>query len=205
MKGQGGIKTKAVGYVRISTNEDKQKYGLNVQRRAIRDYCKRKKLTLLKIFCDEKSGKTLERPGLQGLLTWKDKFQVLVVYKIDRLSRSLFELLSLIKQDLSGKEVVFLQEGIDQRTKEGRLLLHQLASFAEYERDLISSRVKDGLAEAKRNGKHLGAPQKYHEFISRVMELKSKSLTWKQICGEIGINFRTAKKCYEIGLQKTDV
>lgn len=203
--GPGGIKTKAVGYIRISTNEDKQKYGLDVQRRAIRDYCKRKKLALLKIFCDEKSGKTLERPGLQELLSWKDKFQVLVVYKIDRLSRSLFELLSLIKRDLQGKEVVFIQEGIDQRTKEGRLLLHQLASFAEYERDLISSRIKDGLTEAKKNGQKLGREPKFKKYICRVMELKQKGLTWKMICGQIGLNYRTVKKCYEIGLQKTDV
>jgi len=56
---------------------------------------------------------------------------VLVVYKIDRLSRSLLDLLKLIHEELKGKEIVFIEEGIDQRTKEGRLLLNQLASFAE--------------------------------------------------------------------------
>ncbi|MEW6063397.1 MAG: recombinase family protein [Nanoarchaeota archaeon] len=201
----GVIKTIAVGYIRISTNEDKQKYGLDVQRRAIKEYCKRKKLELLKIFCDEKSGKSLERPGLQELLKEKDLFQVLVVYKIDRLSRSLFELLRLLKQDLSGKEVVFIQEGIDQRTKEGRLLLHQLASFAEYERELISSRIKEALAEAKKKGNILGRKPEFQKYIKRVIEKRKNNLTWKQICAEIGINFRTAKKCYEMGLQKSEV
>jgi len=125
-------KTDAVGYIRISTNDDKQKYGLDVQINAIKEYCKDKNLRLIEVFKDNKSGKSIDRPGIRDLLNYRNKFQILVVYKIDRLSRSLFELLRLIKEDLKGKEVVFLQEGIDQRTKEGRLLLHQLASFAEY-------------------------------------------------------------------------
>ena len=198
-------KTNAVGYIRISTNEDKQRYGLDVQRRAIKEYCKIKHLVLSKIFCDEKSGKTLERPGLQELLRTRDSFQVLVVYKIDRLSRSLFELLSLIRQDLKAKEVVFLQEGIDQRTKEGRLLLHQLASFAEYERELISSRIKEALAEAKSKGKRLGAEPRFQDYSGQVKAMRKKCLTWVNICHKLSINYRTARKAYETGLHKSDV
>jgi len=95
--------------------------------------------------------------------------------------------------------VVFINEGIDQRTKEGRLLLNQLASFAEYERELIVGRIKDGLAEAKRNGVRLGAEPKFPKYSERVRMLREdQELTWDEICERLGINFRTAKKAYAL-------
>ena len=93
-------KIKAVGYLRISTNEDKQKYGLKVQLGAIKDYCKRHRLELKKVYKDTRSGKSLKRPGIQKLLAEKDGFQVIVILKIDRLSRSVLDLLKLIHEDL---------------------------------------------------------------------------------------------------------
>lgn len=183
-----------VGYIRISTNEDKQKYGLDVQLGAIENYCKHNGLKLNKIYKDTRSGKSLKRPGIQKLLSEKDGFQVLVVFKLDRLSRSVLDLLKLIREDLSDKDVVFIEEGIDQRTKEGRLLLNQLASFAEYERELIVSRIKDGLAEAKKKGVKLGAEPKYPQFHDRVREMRKEGKTWKEVCDVLRINYRTAKK-----------
>jgi site-specific DNA recombinase len=194
----GGSKrtVEAVGYVRISTNEDKQKYGKKVQADAIRSYCKKAHLKLVAIYTDERSGRHLDRPGIQALLAERDRFQVLVVYKIDRLSRSVLDLLKLVREALAGKEVIFIEEGIDQRTKEGRLLLNQLASFAEYERELIVSRIKDGLREARSNGIRLGAKPKYQDFQKEVRRLRGKGQTWSEICKKLGINFRTAKKAY---------
>ncbi len=186
---------KAVGYIRISTNEDKQKYGFKVQIGAIREYCKKNKLKLFKIYKDTKSGKSLKRPGIQKLLAEKESFQVVIIFKLDRLSRSVLDLLRLIREDLSGKDVVFIEEGIDQRTKEGRLLLNQLACFAEYERELIVSRIHNGLAEAKKKGVKLGAEPKYPQYSKRVKRMRKQGKNWKEICEELGINFRTAKKC----------
>ena len=188
---------KTVGYIRISTNEDKQKYGLEVQLSAIREYCRKHRLELVKIYKDSKSGKSLLRPGIQKLLAEKDSFKVLVIFKLDRLSRSVLDLLKLIREELKGKEIVFIEEGIDQRTKEGRLFLTQLASFAEYERELIVSRIKNGLAEAKKQGVRLGAEPRYHQYSEKVKEMKMQGKTWKEICSQLGINFRTAKKCVE--------
>jgi site-specific DNA recombinase len=190
-------KTRAVGYVRISTNEDKQKYSLKVQSGAIRGYCEKNKLKLIKIYRDSRSGKTLERPGIQRLLKDKDKFQVVVIFKLDRLSRSVLDLLKLIREELSGKEVVFLEEGIDQRTKEGRLFLNQLACFAEYERELIVSRIKNGLSEARKRGVRLGAEPKYKMYRKKVRQMREAGKGWKKICEELQINYRTAKKCLE--------
>ena len=187
---------KAVGYVRISTCEDKQKYSLKLQIRAIKEYCRREGMELVGIYQDERSGKTLNRPGIKKLLSEQNKFQVLVVYKIDRLSRSLLGLFKLIHEELKGKEIVFIEEGIDQRTKEGRLLLNQLASFAEYERELIVSRIKDGLREARKRGVQLGARPKFHKYSEQVHRLREAGLSWKEICQKLKINFRTAKKSY---------
>ena len=188
---------KAVGYIRISTNEDRQKYGFSVQLEAIKKYCTDNKLKLVKVYRDTKSGKSLKRPGIQKLLVEKGCFDVLVVFKLDRLSRSVLDLLKLIHEELEGKEVVFIEEGIDQRTKEGRLFLTQLASFAEYERELIISRIKNGLAEAKKKGVRLGAEEKYPKYRYKVKAMLRHGKTWKQICEELGINYRTAKKCVE--------
>ena len=185
---------KAVGYIRISTSEDKQKYGLKVQLDAIRRYCKDNGLKLIKVYKDNRSGKSLERPGLQKLLAEMDGFNVLVVFKIDRLSRSVLDLLKLIREELQGKQVVFIEEGIDQRTKEGRLFLTQLAGFAEYERELIVSRIKNGLAEAKKKGVKLGAEPKYPNYRDKVRQMRQQGKTWKQICQKLTINYRTAKK-----------
>ncbi len=191
---------KAVGYIRISTNEDKQKYGFQIQLSAIKDYCKKHKIELVKIYRDSKSGKSLSRPGIQNLLSEKENFQVLVIFKLDRLSRSVLDLLKLIREELKGKEVVFIDEGIDQRTKEGRLFLTQLASFAEYERELIVSRIKNGLAEAKKKGVKLGAEPKYQKYREKVREMRQQGMSWNKICKHLKINYRTARKCLENSL-----
>ena len=193
-RGHSKRTVKAVGYVRISTNEDKQKYGLKVQLRAIREYCRKHGLELVKVYKDTRSGKSLKRPGIQELLAEKNDFQVLVIYKLDRLSRSVLDLLKLIREDLKGIDVVFIEEGIDQRTKEGRLFLTQLASFAEYERELIVSRIKDGLTEAKKKGVKLGAEPKFPKYRNKVRQMRQHGKTWKQICQRLKINYRTAKK-----------
>jgi len=187
---------KAVGYIRISTCEDKQKYGFNVQLEAIKSYCKREGFNLIEVYKDEKSGSSLNRSGIQDLLKNKDDFQVVLVYKIDRLSRSVLDLLKLIREDLFGKNIIFIEEGIDQTSKEGRLFLNQLASFAEYERELIVSRIKSGLAEAKNRGVQLGARPKFHKYSTRVKEMRECGASWNKICKDLDINFRTAKKAY---------
>ena len=78
--------------------------------------------------------------------------------------------------------------------KEGRLLLNQLAGFAEYERELIISRIKNGLAEARKKRVRLGAEPKYPKYRDQVRQMRMQGLTWKAICEELEINYRTAKR-----------
>lgn len=136
------------GYARISTSEqnlDLQIAALNIAG------CQN-------ILTDEGfSGSDFNRPGLNKLLRSLRRGDTLTVWRLDRLGRSLLELLKLIR-DLNEHGVEFrsLNESLDTSTSAGRLLLHVLASMAEFERSLISERTKAGLAAARARGSQIG-------------------------------------------------
>ncbi|PYE88055.1 recombinase family protein [Phyllobacterium leguminum] len=137
-----------LGYARISTSEQ----NLDLQIAALQAACCDQILT------DEGfSGADFSRPGLAKVLRALHRGDTLVVWRIDRLGRSLFELLKLIR-DLNERGVEFrsLSENLDTSTSAGRLLLHVLASMAEFERSLISERTKAGMAAARARGSRIG-------------------------------------------------
>lgn len=139
---------KTIGYARISTLEQ----SLDLQMSALRaSGC-------TDILTDEGySGADFTRPGLARLLRKLRRGDTIVVWRLDRLGRSLFELLKLIR-DLNERGVEFrsLSESLDTSTPGGRLLLHVLASMAEFERSLISERTKAGMAAARSRGSRIG-------------------------------------------------
>ncbi len=103
------------------------------------------------------SGSDFSRPGLTKMLRTLRRGDTLMVWRLDRLGRSLFELLKLIR-DLNKRGVEFrsLSENLDTSTSAGRLLLHVLASMAEFERSLISERTRAGMAAARARGSRIG-------------------------------------------------
>jgi len=103
------------------------------------------------------SGSDFSRPGLAKMLRTLRRGDTLMVWRLDRLGRSLFELLKLIR-DLNKRGVEFrsLSESLDTSTSAGRLLLHVLASMAEFERSLISERTRAGMAAARARGSRIG-------------------------------------------------
>jgi len=103
------------------------------------------------------SGSDFSRPGLTKMLRTLRRGDTLMVWRLDRLGRSLFELLKLIR-DLNKRGVEFrsLSESLDTSTSAGRLLLHVLASMAEFERSLISERTRAGMAAARARGSRIG-------------------------------------------------
>ena len=107
------------------------------------------------------SGSTDSRPALNRLVTdaRRRRFDVLVVWRLDRLGRSLKHLITLL-DDLQALGVAFvsLAEGIDATTPAGKLQMHILGAISEFERARIAERVKAGLAQARRRGKRLGRP-----------------------------------------------
>ena len=136
-----------IGYIRISTQD--QNY--NLQEDALN------KLGCEIIFKETVSGAKKERPQLKKLLEQIRKGDVVVVYKLDRLGRSLKHLLEIV-EILNSKNVALqsLHDNIDTTTPQGRLFFNISASFAEFEKDLIRERTKAGLEAARERGKKGG-------------------------------------------------
>ncbi|MCO6181098.1 recombinase family protein [Ciceribacter sp. RN22] len=140
-----------VGYARVSTEEQK----LDLQLQAL------EKAGCNRIYHDHgQSGCHFDRTGLDTALQSLAPGGTLVVWRLDRLGRSLSGLVQLIDH-LGRREVNFqsVMENIDTRSPGGRLMFHLMASLAEFERAIISERTKAGLSAAKSRGAHLGRPR----------------------------------------------
>jgi DNA invertase Pin-like site-specific DNA recombinase len=139
--------TMLVGYARVSTEEQ----NLNLQRDAFQQ------IGCGKIFTDEISGAKSERPGLSAALAFVRPGDTLVVWRLDRLGRSLKDLLQRV-EELKGRGVEFrsLHESIDTASPSGKLQFHIFSALAEFERDLIRERTLAGL-KAARHGASLAA------------------------------------------------
>jgi len=141
-----------IGYARISTDEQ----NLAMQLDALRAVgCEQ-------VFCDEGiSGAETDRRELNKALRALSAGDVLVVWKLDRLGRSLAHLIQITTRlEASGIGFRSLSEAIDTTTASGRLLFHVIGAIAEFERSLISERTRAGMAAAKARGRHLGRERK---------------------------------------------
>lgn len=143
-------------YTRVST---KDKQDITKQRDFLIRFLEHKEdWEIYKLFLDKGvSGAKAKRPGLDEMLGEIDNYDVVLVYKMDRLGRSLknlFEIMEIFKE----KDVEFVSatESIDTSTPSGRMFFSMTGAFAEYESEIIRQRIKDGLAEAKRRCKKLG-------------------------------------------------
>ncbi|MDR5012044.1 recombinase family protein [Agrobacterium fabacearum] len=136
------------GYARVSTTEQNMDLQLTALNAA----------GCVRVLTDEGfSGANFSRPGLNKVMRVLRSGDTLIVWRLDRLGRSLFELLKLVR-DLNERGVEFrsLSENLDTSTSGGRLLLHLLASMAEFERSLISERTRAGMAAARARGSRIG-------------------------------------------------
>lgn len=145
----------AVGYVRVSTQEQvSEGVSLDAQRDKLRAYCKCSGIKLIDIKADEGiSGGTLERPGLQAALAMlrRGTANTLIVVKLDRLSRSLRDVCTLV-EDYFGNEryhLLSLCGMANTHSAAGRMVLMNLANYAQFEREMISERTRDALRHMK--------------------------------------------------------
>ena len=144
---------RSLGYTRVSTSSQDAKLQLDalvaagVQKRDV--------------FADVTSGSraAIERPGMRKLLEYAEPGDTVVVWRVDRLGRSLVDVLNTVTL-LRGRgvQVRSISDGIDPATVTGRLMLNLLATLAEYERELIVERVNAGIAAARQNGTRFGRP-----------------------------------------------
>lgn len=169
-----------IGYARISTEEQNlalQLDALNV-------------IGCETIYQDEGiSGAALKRPGLEQALTTLQSGDVLIVWKLDRLGRSLSHLIEVIDQlGKNGVGFQSLSESIDTTTAGGRLLFHLMGALAEFERSMIGERTKAGMAAAKKRGKHVGRPR----------TLSAMQIEYARVCIEQGSSKRAAAELFGV-------
>ena len=154
---------RVLGYVRVSTDEQSNSgAGLEAQRRAIVAECERRGWQLVEVIDDAGfSAKDLKRPGVQEALRALEAgdASALVVAKLDRLSRSMIDFTALMgKAQKQGWALVALDCAVDTTTPTGEAMANMLATFAQFERRLISQRTREALAVKKAQGVRLGRP-----------------------------------------------
>ena len=180
-------------YSRVSTNEQ----NAAMQLEELRDYCRRRQWQIAEEFTDAGvSGSKESRPALNRLLydAKRRKFDAVLVYRYDRFARSLRQLVNALTEfDALGIHFVSLHEGVDTSTPNGRLVFGIFASIAEFERELIRSRVRSGLAAARARGKRLRRP-KVTVDSARVVALRRAGCSWREITLQTGWTKGTAQR-----------
>lgn len=169
-----------IGYARVSTTDQ----DVALQRDALT------KAGCEEIYQDVISGSSIERPGLARLLTVIRKGDVLVVWKLDRLGRSLPHLVETVGQ-LEAKGVGFrsLTETIDTTTPGGRLIFHVFAALGQFERDLIRERTRAGLKAAEARGRKGGRKPVLDEAkLAKARCLIAKGLSVREAAGRLKVS-----------------
>lgn len=172
-----------VGYARVSTVEQ----NIDLQLSALREAgCE-------KLYQDHISGTKANRPGLDMALEVLRKNDTLVVWKLDRLGRTVKGLIDLVSQ-LHLKEINFksITDNVDTTTPSGRFFFHMMASLAQMERELIAERTKAGLAAAKAKGRVGGRKRKMTQSkIESAKQLLASGILPKDVAQNLGVSIPT--------------
>jgi DNA invertase Pin-like site-specific DNA recombinase len=173
-----------VGYRRVSSKDqciDRQLDGL----------------ALDKCFDDKVSGSTVNRPGWQACRDYLREGDTLVVHSIDRLARNMADLQAIVT-DLTGNGIAVrfekqaLSFGAGGSDPTSKLLLHVLGAFAEFERELIRERQREGIDKAKASGKHCGRPPVFApEQVQQIQKRRSQGETVTAIAKAFGVSRQT--------------
>lgn len=177
---------RAAIYVRVSTAEQET----DLQETELREYCDNRGWSCT-IYRDKgQSGAKNDRPALNALLgdMRKRKFDVVVVWALDRLARSLKQLLSIAEECQSlSVDLVSLKQNVDTTLPAGKLTFSVLGAVAEFEREMLRERVRSGMAQAKRAGKRVGRPalRKFHSSdIERMRAMRASGTSVRRLAAE---------------------
>ena len=176
-------------YVRVSTQEQKH----DMQLTELRGYCER--MGWAAIEYAEKQSSVKRRPVLEQLLADARlrKFDVVLVWKIDRFARSMKQFTSnILALDQAGVRFIAPNQGIDtdRQNPMGKFLMHIMAAFAELEREMIVERVNAGLAEARRQGR-VGGKRKRVFRRDEAFRLRQAGMSFRKIAKELGVPLAT--------------
>ncbi len=170
-----------IGYARVSTQDQDTELQLKALREA---GCE-------KFFQEKASGAQRDRPEMQKALGFMRKGDTLVVWKLDRLARSLKQLIETVETfDERGVHLRSLTEEIDTKTAGGRLIFHVFGALAEFERALIRERTLAGLAAAKARGRVGGRPKSVTEEKLRTARtlLAAGDFTVTEVAAQVGVS-----------------
>lgn len=185
-------KRRAATYLRVSTRDQ----DVGMQRHETRDLAERRGWTIHEEYEDKASGASSNRPALVELraAARRRAFDVLIVYRTDRVFRSLRELLLVIDElGELGIGFVSVHEPFDTTTSAGRLLLQVVGAFAEFERNVLRERTRSGLELARRKGKTLGRPR---AAIDRelVDTMRRRGMKMPAIAKHFGVSVRSIQR-----------
>jgi putative DNA-invertase from lambdoid prophage Rac len=193
---------RAVIYARVSTTDQHN----TVQIHDLKEYVKHRTWKLAAVYQDKISGAKASRPGLDQLMAAarQRQFDVVLVQKLDRFGRSLVQCISGI-QELSSLGIRFIatSQGIDtdESNPSSKLLLHLLAAFAQFEREIIRERVVAGLEHARRKGVRLGRPRSVEidaRRLAKVAALHGEGHSFSTIAKRLKLNRATLYKAHRV-------
>jgi len=182
-----------IGYARVSTEDQRMDLQIDALKKAgVEDDW---------IYQEHASGVKVARSELGACLRTLRKGDTLVVYKLDRLGRSLKELIAVV-QDLEHRSVGFmsLSEAIDTTTPHGKLFFHMFGAFAQFERDLISERTKAGLAAARARGRTGGRKPKLDDKKAKMavkLLVDDPALTHEDVARMLGASRATLYRAWQ--------
>jgi DNA invertase Pin-like site-specific DNA recombinase len=182
-----------IGYARVSTTDQ----NLDLQKDALNSAdCE-------KIYTDKMSGTKTERPGLNQILGILREGDTLVVWKLDRLGRSLTHLIKIMNI-LDERSIYFksVQESLDTSTPGGKLIFHVFGALAEFERDIIRERTLAGLAAARARGRVGGRPRKLTKEQTEMAKklINDPTILIEDICKTLGVSRSTLYRYVKIEL-----
>lgn len=186
--------TGRVGYARVSTVDQNPQLQLDALQAD----------GVVRIFTDTASGATTARPQLQALLAFLRPGDTLVVWKLDRLGRSLRDLINLLA-DLEERGVMFrsITDGIDTSTPAGKMMLGIFGALAEYERDLNIERTHGGLAAARAQGRVGGRPTVMTPArLEAAQAMRDQGKTLQEIAETLGVSRPTVVRHLKKALER---
>src|ERR1700732_3477397 len=177
-------------YARVSTKDQ----SCELQVRDLRAYCGARGFDLVREYVDVgQSGAKDSRPALNKLMddARKRQFDVIVVWRLDRVAGSTNELLTALEEFRAlGIQFISYQENVDTSTPLGQALFTIVSAVAQLERDLIRERVSAGIRNARANGKKLGRPKSLVDR-AQVLQLREQGHSLQQIATDLGIGYGT--------------
>ena len=186
------------GYARVSTQEQETHAQIDALRKHGVDF----------VFEEKRSGGDSRRPVLAGLLDQLQAGDVLVVYKLDRLARSLKHLLTVIDQlEEMGAGFRSLTEAVDTSTPAGRMMLQMLGAFAEFERSMIRERTRAGLQAAMARGARPGRPRAMSpkDEAEAVLLFRSGTMTKSALARRYGTHISSIKRALARAAQQAEL